>query len=246
MMRLAALAISSAIAALAQTPDAATIERGRMQFQQSCAFCHGADATGAEGPNLILSAVVRHDQKGELISEVIREGRPNKGMPAFPFNTERTADITAFLHARVKESDRRSAGEPGSGYSLGKLNTGNVEAGRSFFAGHCASCHSPGGDLRGVASKYEPIVLQTAFLYPRDVAKTATVVESSGETTTGELIYSDPFTVGIRGKDGWYRSWFRKDVTLHIDDPLREHRRLLGEYRGTAMHDVFSYLETLK
>jgi cytochrome c oxidase cbb3-type subunit III len=246
MTRLAALATLSVIAASPQTPDPAAIERGRLQFQQSCAFCHGADATGAEGPNLILSAVVRHDQKGELISEVIREGRPDKGMPAFPFNVEQVSDITVFLHALVKDSDRRSAGEPGASYSLGKLNTGNVAAGQTFFAEHCASCHSPTGDLRGVASKYEPVVLQTAFLYPREVAKTATVRSSSGETFKGELIYSDPFTVGIRDKDGWYHSWFRKDVTLHIDDPLSEHRRLLGEYKGTAMHDMFSYLETLK
>lgn len=246
MTRLAALGLLSVIAASAQTPDAAAIEQGRLQFQQSCAFCHGADATGAEGPNLILSGVVRHDQKGELISEVIREGRADKGMPAFPFNPEQTSDITAFLHARVKESDRRSAGEPGAGYSLARLNTGNAEAGRKFFAAHCSSCHSPTGDLRGVASKYEPIVLQTVFLYPRDVAKTAAVTTPSGETLRGQLTYSDPFTVGIRDKDGWYHSWFRKDVTLHINDPLAEHRRLLGEYKENAMHDVFSYLETLK
>ncbi len=40
---------------LAQTqstsPDA--VERGRKQFEQACGFCHGPDATGARGPDLV-------------------------------------------------------------------------------------------------------------------------------------------------------------------------------------------------
>ena len=61
-----------------QESDAA--KRGRTQFQQSCSFCHGADATGStEGPNLLRSRLVRHDQKGDLIGPLIREGRPAKG-----------------------------------------------------------------------------------------------------------------------------------------------------------------------
>jgi cytochrome c oxidase cbb3-type subunit 3 len=246
ILRLQAVGILSVMTLRAQAADPEAIERGRLQFQQSCAFCHGADATGAEGPNLILSGVVRHDVKGERIGEVIREGRPEKGMPAFPLSVQQIDDIAAYLHARVKESDRRSADEPGAAYSLERLNTGNSQAGQKFFSTHCVSCHSVSGDLRGVASKYEPVALQTFFLYPRDVSKTASVTTSSRETFTGELVYSDPFTVGIRDKNGWYRSWFRKDVILRIDDPLEGHLRLLNEYRNTDMHDVFSYLETLK
>src|SRR5579863_9903523 len=64
-----------------ETPDPA-IERGHMQFGQSCGFCHGADATGARAPDLIRSAMLAHDVKGDLIGEVIRHGRPDKGMPA--------------------------------------------------------------------------------------------------------------------------------------------------------------------
>src|SRR5499425_1481868 len=87
------------------TPEQrAAIDRGRTQFQQACGFCHGPDATGARGPDLVRSALVAHDVKGELIGEVVRNGRPDKGMPALPLTTEQISDITVFLHARSKEA----------------------------------------------------------------------------------------------------------------------------------------------
>src|SRR5262249_25096665 len=68
----------------AQQPASQTsqIERGHKQFQQACGFCHGADATGARGPDLVRSELVAHDVNGDLIGDVIRHGRPDKGMPA--------------------------------------------------------------------------------------------------------------------------------------------------------------------
>src|SRR5215470_15804303 len=100
----------------AQAPQAdskASAERGKQQFTQSCAFCHGADATGARGPDLVRSALVAHDIKGDLIGEVIKNGRPDKGMPPLPATPEQIADIAFYLHARAKEA-LDSAGVPAS------------------------------------------------------------------------------------------------------------------------------------
>src|SRR5258708_36868453 len=70
-----------------QAPDeAAAAAGGRKQFEQSCGFCHGADATGARGPDLVRSTLVAHDVKGNESGRVIREGRPDKGMPAMPLS----------------------------------------------------------------------------------------------------------------------------------------------------------------
>ncbi len=60
-------------------PQDPAVERGRKQLQQSCGFCHGPDATGARGPDLVRSPLVAHDVKGDKIGEVIRLGRPDKG-----------------------------------------------------------------------------------------------------------------------------------------------------------------------
>jgi cytochrome c oxidase cbb3-type subunit 3 len=70
---------------IAHSPRREVIERGHQQFQQSCGFCHGADATGARGPDLVRSPLVAHDVNSNLIGEIIRSGRPDKGIcPRFP------------------------------------------------------------------------------------------------------------------------------------------------------------------
>jgi len=91
--------------AVSQDP---AIERGHKQFQQSCGFCHGPDATGARGPDLVRSPLVAHDVKGDKIGEVIRLGRPDKGMPAMPVTDQQVLDIAAYLHARALEAVRSS------------------------------------------------------------------------------------------------------------------------------------------
>jgi cytochrome c oxidase cbb3-type subunit III len=226
------------------------VQRGAKQFLQSCSFCHGPNATGAtEGPNLILSATVRHDKNGELIGPVIREGRPGKGMPAFPLTAAQIADIVAFLHARIVVTDNRSAGGPKGGYTLKQLLTGDAVTGKAFFfgAGQCSTCHSPTGDLKGVAKKYEPVDLQAKFLYPdsSDRKPTAVVLLSTGKQVKGELVHHDRFYVGITDADGWYRSWPANTVKVEVNNPLAAHEKLLKQYTNANMHDLFAYLETL-
>src|SRR2546429_4295001 len=118
-------------AATQQEPakDTATADRGRKLFEQSCGFCHGPDATGARGTDLVRSPLVAHDVNGNLIGEVIRHGRPDKGMPPMATMTdEQVADIAAFLHARAVEAIK-SSGVPRS-YPVEKLLTGNADAGK--------------------------------------------------------------------------------------------------------------------
>jgi mono/diheme cytochrome c family protein len=66
-----------------RTPvDKEAAERGRKIFVPTCGFCHGNDAQGKSGPDLVRSPLVLHDNKGDVIGPVIREGRPDRGMPA--------------------------------------------------------------------------------------------------------------------------------------------------------------------
>jgi cytochrome c oxidase cbb3-type subunit III len=211
--------------------NADAIARGQSQFRKSCSFCHGPD-----------------DKDGDLIGAVVREGRPAKGMPAFSLPPSDVSDLVKYIHSRVAELDRRSAGKPPATYALEHLLTGNAEAGRQFFnsKGECSGCHSITGDLRGIASKYPPVELQTRFLYPQDVKQTAEIQPASGERIKGVLAHSDAFTVAIYDEKGWYRSWPRDSVSVTIHDPLSAHRRLLDSYTQTDMHNVFAFLETLR
>lgn len=204
-------------------------------------------AGATEGPNLLRSRLVRHDEDGNLIGLVIRDGRPAEGMPAVKLTESQIADVVAFLHWRLVEGDRTTPSDPRD-LSLERLLTGNSKLGQEFFhgAGGCSSCHSISGDLAGIAKKYSPAQLQARFLYPSDVPKTATITTHSGERITGEFVYLDSFSIAIKDHNGWYHSWPCTEVEFQIHDPLAAHLALLHKYTGSDMHNVFAYLETVK
>jgi len=222
------------------------VERGHKQFQQTCGFCHGPDATGARGPDLVRSPIVAHDVKGDKIGEVIRLGRPDKGMPAMPVTDQQVLEIAAYLHARALEG-LRSAEVP-STYAIEKLLTGDPEAGRIYFhgAGNCKSCHSPTGDLAAIATKYSPIDLEARMLYPRGKHSIAVVTLPSGEQVKGPLAHADDFVIALRDASGWYRSFSRDRVKVELQDPLAAHRELLDRLTQADVHNLFAYLESLK
>ena len=241
------LGIPSGIAQGPPAPSPETVERGRQQFQQSCAFCHGPDATGGRGPDLIRSKLVADDVKGNLVGQVILNGRPDKGMPPLPLNSDQIQAVAAFLHARVQES-LDSARLPKS-YAVSKLLTGNRQAGETYFngAGGCKNCHSPSGDLKGVANKYSPLELEARMLYPEKAPAVAVTVSlPSGEQVKGSLAHLDEFSVALRDSSGWYRSYARDQVKVDVHDPLAAHRALLNTITEDEFHNLFAYLETLK
>jgi cytochrome c oxidase cbb3-type subunit 3 len=230
--------------------DTPVVARGRGAYISACGFCHGNDATGNRAPDLIRSTLVNHDDNGNLIGPMIKNGRPDKGMPGLPLAQQQISDIVAFLHFRVKES-LSSASVPRD-YPLEKLLTGDAAQGKSYFesAGGCSGCHSPTGDLAGVAKKYSPIDLQSRFLYPQSrrqtVQRTVTVKLPSGQQFEGRLLHLDEFDVAMRDANGQYHSWPRANVEVTIHDPLAAHRALLDKYTDTDVHNLFAYLETLK
>jgi cytochrome c oxidase cbb3-type subunit 3 len=184
----------------AQQNDA--VKRGQQQYTKSCGFCHGANGDGgSEGPSLIRSALLRHDNNGDLIGPVIREGRPEKGMPRVPLTPAQIDDTVAFLHAQLKRLDKTSPGKPSRDhYTLSLLLTGNAEEGKHYFngAGSCSGCHSPTGDLAGIAKKFAPADLQTRFLYPVGKPPSVTVALPSGAQVKGTLVQMDSFFVSIK------------------------------------------------
>lgn len=231
----------------AEAPSPQAVERGRKQFKASCGFCHGDDATGSRAPDLIRSPLLGHDVNGELLKPVIKDGRPDKGMPGFPTLTDsQISDMVAFLHAQALAA-LHSAHVPRD-YPVEKLLTGNAQAGKAYFngAGGCSGCHSPTGDLAGISKKYSPLDLQSRFLYPGKSKSTVTVTLPSGQQISGKLVHIDEFNVALRDAGGWYRSWPRDQVKAEVHDPLEAHRQLLYKYRDADVHNVFAYLESLK
>jgi mono/diheme cytochrome c family protein len=238
---------------LGPAPDAAAAARGEKLYAPSCGFCHGDKARGAEGPNLVRSETVLHDEKGELIGPVVSQGRPDKGMPSFAsFTKDQLYDIAEFLHLQVELVANRGI------YKRLNVVTGDAKAGEVYFngAGGCANCHSPTGDLAKIGSRLQPDQLQTRFIWPGaggfgggrggGSPTKVTVTLPSGETVSGTLKRQDDFNISIYDAQGTYHSWPRDSVKIQIEDKLVAHRALLDKYTDLDMHNLTAYLVTLK
>ena len=240
-----ALLIFTACSAAAQVrSDPATVARGRDLFASSCGFCHGPQAMGTEqAPPLARNRLVFQDQNGEMLEPIIKTGRPSEGMPAFPSLTHaQIMDIASFLHARAREIRGPRVPEE-------KLLVGDAKAGEAYFkgTGNCATCHSPTGDMKGIANKYSPLILTTTFLTPRPRPVQVKAVLSSGETLTGVLVYADEFVVSFNDASGEYQSLSRSALkSLSIEDPLATHKKQLALYSDDDIHNLLAYLVTLK
>ncbi len=222
------------------------VVRGQALFQQNCAACHGTNATGGMGPNLIASTLVRHDLQGDQIGTIVHQGRLEKGMPAFPQITDaQVRDIDAFVHARIDASMRASA--LGASAFGGQLTVGNAAAGKRYFQVHCAFCHNPTGDFAGIASKHDPAELEGLILAPKAGPATGTLILANGQNLHGTVLHADEFSVTLRDASGQTHTVEMTHGALFTaDDPLRAHRDLLPTYTDKDIHDVFAYLETLK
>jgi cytochrome c oxidase cbb3-type subunit III len=238
---------------LGKMPDARMAAEGAKIFGPTCGFCHGVDARGATGPDLLRSPVVLDDNQGEVIGPMVREGRPSKGMPAFPsFTDDQLRDIAEFLHLQVELAANRGT------YKILNVVTGDAKAGKAYFngAGKCSTCHSTTSDLAHIGSKMEASDLQQAFLYPgaRGFSEegpksppNATVTLPDGKTITGTVKHQDDFYISLYDAEGNYHSIaLEKDVKVQFEDKLLFHRQMLDKYTNTQMHDLTAYLVTLK
>jgi hypothetical protein len=205
--------------------------------------------------------LVLDDEKGILIAPVIREGRPDKGMPKLNLTEPQISDIVAWLHVQTYAAGHRTT------YEFKDVVTGNAQQGKAYFngAGGCSSCHSATGDLAGIAAKLDPISLQSRWLQPRPTgrrrgaasnssgnspgtAPTVTVTLPSGETFSGTIDHIDDFTVSLRDSKNQFHSFTRNGDApkVEVHDPLKIHTDMLRKYTDADIHNVTAYLATLK
>ena len=229
-----------------QRPDAASVERGRGVYLARCINCHGLDVKGTEnGPDLIRSVAVLRDREGSEIGPAMAILADH---PADLPGTE-LPDISHFLKQQIEATARnRNPSEPPN------VLTGNVDAGRAFFNGDggCNGCHSTTGDLAGIGGRYSPVNLQQRFLFPRGGPRpeTPTLVTVTGGAEgeiSGTLEFLNDFFVSLTDTSGAYRSFRRtSDLRVETRDPYQAHWDLLERITDRNIHDVVTYMETLK
>jgi cytochrome c oxidase cbb3-type subunit 3 len=203
---------------------------------------------GETGPDLTRAASVAADVRGDTLGPLVRNGRVDKGMPAFSLGDADLAAVVAFIHDQKSKAASLTGGR--RGVEVADLQTGNAEAGKKYFAGACSRCHSPSGDFAGLAKRLEGLTLLQRMLYPTGAAAAArakvTVTPSSGAAITGSLAYRDEFTIALTDPSGAYRAFPADRVKFTVDNPLEAHVEQLGKYTDDDMHNVLAYLHTLR
>lgn len=232
---------------LGARPDKESAARGAPVFQQNCAFCHGAQARGATGPNLITSDVVLDDDHGEHLVAWLKKGRPEKGMPAFDAMPDaQLKDIAEFLHLQVEEVANRGA------YHVLNILVGDKAKGQAYVQAHCLSCHTQ-ESFEHIGSRFRsPEQLQRGWIWPpragnAKLAVTATVKMRDGSTLSGRVVQVSDFRITVEDAEGRKQVIDRKPgVDVDVKDPLAAHETFIMTLANDDMHDVTAYLESLK
>jgi len=251
---------SPALTAAGSPFEQAAVDRGRDILVNQCGFCHGSNARGGSGgPDLTRSELVQSDEGGRELTAFLRNGRPDKGMPAFDLPVEQSKDLATFLHATIFLNANRRL------YQVLDIVVGDAKAGETYFrgAGKCAGCHSVTGDLKSVGAKYDAVTLQGKILMPRGGrgegppkpaymdknAARATITLPSKQTISGVLVRLTDFDVTLYDSEtGQIRSWLRSGDTPKIDvvDPLQAHIDRWTRWTDSDMHNVTAYLAGVK
>lgn len=234
-------------------PEAAN--RGRSVWVAECIECHGTSARGTDkGKNLIQSDLVLHDRYGSTIGPFLAKGHPmQSGRKSSALSQTQVAELSHFIHERVYDTLR---GSPI--FQPQQIVTGDAKAGEAWFngAGKCSTCHSAGGDLKGIGSRYDPATLQGRFLFPRGGGRggrgggkqlTLTITPPNGPSVTGTPVLFDDFDVSVRDDKGEVHAFTRSpQLKVVRNDPFATHDQLLDVYTDKNMHDMLAYLVTLK
>jgi alcohol dehydrogenase (cytochrome c) len=241
-------AVVIAIGTVAQAPS----DAGRNAYQSRCVGCHGADgAGGGHGPSIVDVRQPRAASR-EALRQLIRNGLPDLGMPAFAMPDAELDALAAYVEfLKAPAIDHPAAGDP--------------VAGERFFTGtgNCANCHMVRGaggifgpDLSNLARDRKTAQIQDALKEPashgrpagvsgrepRQSFRSVSVRMRDGRTVDGLAKYESPFDLGLQTRDGAFRSMAKRDIQAFTWKPtLETHVPASAE----EMQNLLAYLTRL-
>lgn len=234
---IALLSFATVISAQPVTAD------GEALFRGNCAFCHGTNAKGGRGPNLLVASLSHGSEDADL-ARVIRDGVKGSSMPDFDFEPD---ELTALV-AYVQSLRNGSATQPAI--------AGDARAGQALYAQNgCATCHQIGtaGSVYGPAltrigsaRSYE--YLRESLVNPSadigDEYKGVTVITKDGQSYTGVRINEDTFSIQLRLPDQRFQSYSKDSLreVKYLSDSLMPPYRPKDE----ELQNLLAYLSTLR
>ena len=215
---------------------------GRELFAARCASCHGADGSGGEfGPDIAEVRGLRHRDRN--VVDLIKNGLPDSGMPAFPLpqqDLHALAAVIAVLRAPAFEHPP----------------PGDAAAGESFFfgKGNCASCHLVKGrggvlgpDLSNLGRETRLAHIEMALRDPSTLRtpgyKLVSVRLRSGQTLRGLAKNESNYDLQLQDLDGKLHLLSREEIAEEIAEP----KGLMPPITATSaeQRDLLAFLSRL-
>ena len=219
-----------------------SIRGGMSLYRRLCGECHGLDASGYRGPNLIVYMSGASD---EALFQTIRKGVPGSEMPASNRPDVELLQMMAYLRNMntVAPADTMPAG--------------NVANGTQLFAKQCANCHRVAGkggrigpDLSRIGSARTRDALVREIRTPHEwippAFETVTVVTKDGQKIRGIKKNEDAFSIQVMDMRERIQGYLKANVEVQYDKnslmPAFDAKRLAD----SDLSDLVGYLTTLR
>ena len=217
---------------------------GQNAYNSACAGCHGLDGHGSDkAVNISESAKVRHLSDAQ-IADIIANGVPGTGMPAFHSLSEpQIRAIITYLRSLQGQNQMRTT-------------PGDAARGKTVFfgKGECSACHTISGeggffgpDLSSYGSSLSASAIRDEIArtprIPHDGYRSAVVITAAGDRLEGMIRNEDNFSVQFQARDGNFHSFQKSDLQKleHIETSL-----MPSDYRdrltSAELNDLVSFL----
>ncbi len=226
--------------------NAQSIRSGMALYRIRCADCHGLDASGYRGPDLI--AVMGAGATDERLFQTIRKGVPGTDMPA-AIETDAPDDDLLMIIAYLRKIGTVAPAEK---------PVGNVENGGRLFAAQCASCHRVAGrggrigpDLTRIGAARSRAALTREIRTPSEwippAFETVTVVTKDGQRIRGAKKNEDVFSIQVMD----VRERIQGFVKANLQEVIYEKDSLMpafgpGRLSDSDLNDLVGYLSSLR
>jgi cytochrome c oxidase cbb3-type subunit III len=231
----------------AARPAAESLADGRQFFETRCAGCHGIDGRGGERAPDIATDVKVQQHSDLQLTEIINNGIPAAGMPAFPVLDDATGkSLIAYLRLlQGKTGAAKLPGDPAQGKAL------------FFDRGKCSDCHMVNGaggflgsDLSGYSRTRSLDEIRQAIVKPDNTRRSdvVTVVTTRDKQTySGVIRNEDNFSLQLQTPDGAFHLFLKSDLASFSRQPSS----LMPADYGSAlsqkeMNDLISFLISVR
>ena len=199
--------------------NAASPEQAKKIYAVQCSLCHGAEAHGGEYGPALNGTNDLHGKSAAWLREVIKNGIPAGGMPAFNLPAGELAALASWIESMNIPATQSAA-------------PGNRAAGEQYFfaAGNCASCHMVAGrgsvsgpDLSSIASGMTAPEIRASLLDPGAHVtpgyESLTVKLLDGQTLHGFARGQSNFEITLQGSAGNFRRLLESQILSASKDP---------------------------